>query len=83
MSEIIIRYLGGLRIEKGVAEQRITLPASSTLQDLRNALASLGLNLDDKEVAYVLDGYGLDHFPLNQPLSSEQVLAIFPLISGG
>jgi molybdopterin converting factor small subunit len=83
MIEISVHYLGGLRVEKGQAEDRLILPDGSTLIDLKEALASMGLDLDDQELAIVLDGYGLGHYPDNYPLSSRQELAIFPLISGG
>jgi molybdopterin converting factor small subunit len=83
MIEIVIRCLGGLKIEKGSSEQQFCLPPGSTMLDLEKSLESLGFDFSDKEVAYVMDGYGLDHFPLDHPLSSRQVIYIFPLISGG
>lgn len=83
MIEISIRYLGGLSIEKGIPERRILLPEGSKLADLKKALASLDLNLQDNELVFLLDGQGLAHYPDDYPLSSKEVVAIFPMISGG
>lgn len=83
MIHIVIRFFGGLRIERGVYEQHLSLAEGSTIQNLHSALAEIGLNTEDKETAFVLDGYGLAHYPSDRLLTSGQVISIFPLISGG
>jgi molybdopterin converting factor small subunit len=82
MIEISIRYLGGLRIERGRGE-RIFLPEGSTIRHLRQALLGLDINLADAEVAVVLDGHGLDQYPDEHRLSTHPHISVFPVISGG
>jgi hypothetical protein len=82
MIEISIRYLGGLRIEKGLGNS-IFLPEGSTIRHLREALLSLDINLTDAELAVVLDGRGIDQYPEEYSLSTHHYIVVFTVISGG
>jgi molybdopterin converting factor small subunit len=83
MIEISIRFLGGLGNEKGYREKCIVLPEGSEVVDLKNVLLSLDINYEENDLVCLLDEQVLAHYPENHPLSSKQVLAIFPMISGG
>ncbi|OGN93314.1 MAG: hypothetical protein A2Z71_02485 [Chloroflexi bacterium RBG_13_50_21] len=83
MIDIVVRYLGGIRMERGMEEDHLILPDGSNLHDLIEKLEALGFDIENNDNVYILDGYGFAQYPPDQLLTTGQVVAIFPYISGG
>ncbi len=83
MVEITVKFLAGLRLEMGRPSQTISLPENATMADLEDHLRALGFNPDAGEVIIVVNNRGLGQWPPDRPLSNQDVVSIFPHISGG
>jgi molybdopterin converting factor small subunit len=83
MIDIVVRYLGGLRMDRGMPEEHFQFPEGSTLHDLKAHLLGIGLSMENDENVFVLDGFGLTQYPPDQLLKSGQVVSVFPHIAGG
>jgi molybdopterin converting factor small subunit len=83
MMTILVKFLGGLRQDMGMATCNLSLPDGSTLADLVPRLRALGLDLDTKTNIVVVNQRGLDQWPPEQRISPEEVVMVFPHIAGG
>jgi molybdopterin converting factor small subunit len=80
---ITVRFLGGLRDEIGTPSTALSLAEGATLRDLGAQLQALGIDPLAEDIIITLNGQGLRQLPHDQLLNSGDVVAVFPLISGG
>ncbi len=80
---IFVKFLGGLRQEMGMDRCNLSLPDDATVADLELRLRDLGINLDEKMNIAVLNQRGLNQWPPEQRISPDDVVIVFPNISGG
>jgi molybdopterin converting factor small subunit len=83
MMAITVKFLGSLRQEMGMANTTLWLPDDATVADLKARLCALGLDLDARKNITVLNQRGLSQWPLDRRLVPDEVVMIFPHISGG
>jgi len=80
---ITVRFLGGLRDDLGTSSTTLSLPQDATLRDLDFHLRALGISPEAEDIIITLNGQGLRQLPSDQLLNEGDVVAVFPLISGG
>lgn len=80
---ITVRFLGGLRDDMGTSSVTLSLPQDATLRDLDSQLGALGISPEAEDIIITLNGQGLRQLPPDQLLNEGDVVAVFPLISGG
>jgi molybdopterin converting factor small subunit len=80
---VTIKFLGGLREEMGTTSTTISLPQGATLRDLEPHLQALGLEPDSAQIIVTLNNRGLRQWPPDRRFTAEDVVAVFPHISGG
>jgi molybdopterin converting factor small subunit len=83
MIAITVKFLGGLRQEMGMASNTLQLPDAATVADLEYQLRALGIDLDEHKNIAVLNQCGLSQLPPDQHLTSDDVVMVFPNITGG
>ena len=83
MISIIVKFLGGLRQEMGMASTTLLLPDDATVADLEVRLLALDLDLDEEKNIAVLNQRGLNQWPPDQHLAPDEVVMVFPNIAGG
>ena len=83
MMSITVKFLGGLRQDMGMASCTLWLPDEATVADLEPRLSALGVDLDAEKNIAVLSQRGLDQWPPDRRLLSDEVVMIFPHIAGG
>jgi len=83
MITITVKFLGGLRQEMGMASTTLLLPEGATVADLEPRLVALGLDLDEQKNIAVLNQRGLNQWPPDRRLVSDEVVMVFPHIAGG
>ena len=83
MMSITVKFLGGLRQDMGMAHCTLWLPDGATVADLEPRLRALGVDLDAEKNIAVLSQRGLDQWPPDRQLISDEVVIIFPHIAGG
>jgi molybdopterin converting factor small subunit len=83
MMVITVKFLGGLRQEMGMASTTLCLPDNATVADLEHRLRDLGIDLDSGKNIAVLNQCGLSQFLPDQQLAPDDVVMVFPNISGG
>ena len=83
MMVINVKFLGGLRQEMGMASTTLWLPENATVADLERQLCALGLDLDARKNIAVVNQRGLSQWPPDRPLAPDDVVMVFPNISGG
>jgi molybdopterin converting factor small subunit len=83
MMVITVKFLGGLRQEMGMANTTLSLPDNSTVADLEHRLRDLGIDLDAGKNIAVLNQCGLSQWPPDQQLAPDDVVMVFPNITGG
>jgi molybdopterin converting factor small subunit len=83
MMAITVKFLGGLRQEMGMASTTLLLPDDATVADLKAQLCALGLDLDARKNITVLNQRGLSQWPPDRRLVPDEVVMVFPHISGG
>ena len=83
MITIIVKFLGGLRQEMGMACTTLLLPDDATVAELQVRLLTLGLDLDEQKNIAVLNQRGLNQWPLDQRLAPDEEVMVFPNIAGG
>jgi molybdopterin converting factor small subunit len=80
---ITVKFLGGLRQDMGMASTTLSLPDGATVADLQNQLLDLGLDLDEQKNIAVLNQTGLSQLPVDQQITQDDEVMVFPHISGG
>jgi molybdopterin converting factor small subunit len=80
---ITVRFLGGLRDDMGTSSTTLSVPSDATLRDLDSHLRALNIDPEADDIIITLNGQGLRQLPANQLLNTGDVIAVFPLISGG
>ncbi|MDP2990786.1 MAG: hypothetical protein Q8O57_09515 [Kiritimatiellota bacterium] len=83
MMAITVKFLGGLRQEMGMPSTTLWLPDNATVADLEHRLRALGLDLDARKNIAVLNQRGLSQWPPDRRLAPDEVVMVFPHISGG
>ncbi|GAB4530142.1 MAG: hypothetical protein Kow0063_07950 [Anaerolineae bacterium] len=83
MTEITVKFLAGLREDFGMPATTISLPPGAMLRDLEPYLRALGVDPEAGDIIITLNGRGLRQWPPDRPFAPGDVIAIFPLISGG
>ena len=83
MISITVRFLGGLRDDMGTPSTTLSLPEGATLRDLGSQLQEMGIDPLAEDIIITLNGQGLRQLPSDQRLNHGDVVAVFPLISGG
>lgn len=83
---ITVKFLSALRDRAGVGEEKLLLPAGSTLRAVAQHLAQrYGLHVPAPGIMATLNGLGWQQadLGLDTPLQSGDVIHLFPPISGG
>jgi molybdopterin converting factor small subunit len=83
MMVITVKFLGGLRQEMGMERTTLRLPDNATVADLEDQLRTLGLDLDAQKNIAVLNQCGLSQLPSDRQIAPDDVVMVFPNISGG
>ena len=83
MMAIMVKFLGGLGQEMGMASTTLWLPDEATVADLEPRLRALGVDLDSEKNIAVLNQRGLSQWPPGRRLAADEVVMIFPHIAGG
>jgi molybdopterin converting factor small subunit len=61
----------------------LRLPDNATVADLEDQLRTLGLDLDAQKNIAVLNQCGLSQLPSGRHIAPDDVVMVFPNISGG
>jgi molybdopterin converting factor small subunit len=80
---VTVKFLGGLREEFGAPSATLSLAQDAVLKDLESHLRALGIDPDSDDIIITLNGRGLRQWPPDRPFAVGDVIAVFPLISGG
>jgi molybdopterin converting factor small subunit len=83
MFEITVKFLAGMRADMGMSSTTLSLPPDADMCDLECHLRQLGIDPQANDIIITLNGRGLRQWPSNRRLVSDDVVAVFPLISGG
>jgi molybdopterin converting factor small subunit len=83
VTEVTVKFLGGMRDDMGVSRVTLSLPPGAALRDLGAHLCALGIDPEADDIIITLNSQGLRQWPAGRQFSSGDVIAIFPLISGG
>jgi molybdopterin converting factor small subunit len=83
MLEITVKFLAGLRTDMGRPSMTLSLPADAALCDLEHHLRQIGIDPQANDIIITLNGRGLRQWPADRRLVPDDVIAVFPLISGG
>jgi molybdopterin converting factor small subunit len=83
MISITVKFLGGLRQDMGTASTTLWLPDDATVEDVKQRLRDLGIDLDSRRNIAVLNQRGLNQWPPDQRLVADEVVMVFPHIAGG
>ena len=81
-----IKYLVNLREHTGKSQEKISFPQGATLRDVAEWLnAHYNLSLPNPQIMAILNGKGWEQFPLklDTKLQEEDVICLFPPVSGG
>jgi molybdopterin converting factor small subunit len=81
-----LKYLTVVRDMTGLREESVNFPMGSTLQEVAVWLReNHGLSLPDPGIMTILNGKGWGQFPtgLATQIKEEDVICLFPPISGG
>jgi molybdopterin converting factor small subunit len=83
MMAITVKFLGGLRQDMGMASTTLWLPDNATVADLDLQLRNLGIDFDEYKNIAVLNQIGLSQLPLDQQITPDDAVMVFPIITGG
>jgi molybdopterin converting factor small subunit len=83
VTEVTVKFLAGMRDDMGVSRIVLSLPPGAVLRDLGTHLCALGIDPEAGDIIITLNSRGLRQWPSDRQFSSGDVIAIFPLISGG
>jgi molybdopterin converting factor small subunit len=83
MFEITIKFLSGMRADMGMSSTTLSLSPDEDMHDLERHLRQLGIDPQANDIIITLNGRGLRQWPPDRRLVPNDVIAIFPLISGG
>ena len=83
MMAITVKFLGGLRQEMGMEFTTLQLQDDATVADLEQHLRSLGIDLDEQKNIAIINQRGLNQWPPDRHLVPDDVVMVFPIISGG
>ena len=84
--QVLIKFLSALRDRTGVGEEKLCLPAGSTLQAVAQHLAQrYGLQVPAPEIMATLNGrgWGQAERGMGTQLQHGDVIHLFPPLSGG
>jgi molybdopterin converting factor small subunit len=81
--EVIIKFLAGVRQDMGISSTTLCMPQDAVLRDLEPHLRALGIDPEAKDIIITLNSRGLRQWPPDRRFAPGDVIAIFPLISGG
>jgi molybdopterin converting factor small subunit len=83
MLQITVKFLGGMRADMGMSSTTLSLPTGAAMDDLERRLRCIGIDPQANDIIITLNGRGLRQWPPDRPLVPDDVIAVFPLISGG
>ena len=83
MIEVTIKFLAGVREDVGISSTTISMPQDAILGDLEPHLRAIGVDPEADDIVITLNGRGLRQWPPDRRFASGDVIAVFPLISGG
>lgn len=83
MTTLTVKFLGGMREEMGKRRTTLSLGQDATAADLPACLQALGIDTEAGNLIITLNGRGLHQWPPDRPLSSQDLVTIFPAVSGG
>jgi molybdopterin converting factor small subunit len=81
--EITVKFLAGIREDMGTPGTKLSMPHNAVLPDLEPHLRALGIDPEAQDIIITLNGRGLRQWPPDRPFREGDVVAVFPLISGG
>jgi molybdopterin converting factor small subunit len=80
--EVTVKFLAGLREDFGMSTS-ISMPSDAVLRDLEPHLRALGVDPEADDIIITLNSQGLRQWPPDRRFVPGDVIAVFPLISGG
>jgi molybdopterin converting factor small subunit len=83
MFEITVKFLAGMRADMGKPSTTLSLSPEADLYDLELHLRQIGVDPQANDIIITLNGRGLRQWPPDRRLVPDDVVAVFPLISGG
>lgn len=83
MTEVTVKFLAGLREDFGMSSTSICMSPEAALRDLEPHLRALGVDPEADDIIITLNGRGLRQWPPDRRFVAGDVIAVFPLISGG
>lgn len=83
MFEITVKFLAGMRADMGKSSTTLSLCPEADLCDLERHLRQIGVDPQANDIIITLNGRGLRQWPPDRRLVPDDVVAVFPLISGG
>jgi molybdopterin converting factor small subunit len=81
--EVIVKFLAGVRQDMGISSTTLCMPQDAVLRDLDSQLRALGIDPEAEDIIITLNSRGLRQWPPDRRFAPGDVIAIFPLISGG
>ncbi len=83
MIEVTVKFLAGSREDFGISDTTISMPQHAVLSDLGPYLHALGVDQEADDIIITLNSRGLRQWPSDRRFAPGDVIAVFPLISGG
>jgi molybdopterin converting factor small subunit len=83
MLQITVKFLAGMRVDMGVSSMTLSLPTNAAMSDLERHLRRIGIDPQANDIIITVNGRGLRQWPPDRQLVPDDVIAVFPLISGG
>lgn len=79
----MVKFLAGVREDMGMPGIKLSMPQNAVLRDLEFHLRTLGIDPEAQDIVITLNGRGLRQWPPDRRFTQGDVVAVFPLISGG
>jgi molybdopterin converting factor small subunit len=83
MLEITITFLARMRADMGMPRTTLSLPPGAAMGDLERHLRRIGIDPQANDIVVTLNGRSLRQWPPDRQLVPDDVISVFPLISGG
>jgi molybdopterin converting factor small subunit len=81
--EVMVKFLAGVRDDVGISSATLSMPKDAVLSDLEPHLRAFGIDPKADDIIITLNGRGLSQWPSDRRFATGDVIAVFPLISGG